>query len=315
MSRDVAASIRARLLNQAHTRGEEFEWTLARFAAERLLFRLGASPARDRCVLKGASLLSVWLPDPYRMTRDVDVLLSGRTDDAAIRLLLEQVCAVRCDEDGLRFDLSELAVAMIRPEDEYAGTRARFRAFLGNARIAVQLDIGVGDAPASGPEEIAYPTMLDTLPAPRLRGYSRESVMAEKFEAAVKLGIRNSRMKDFHDIWALAMAFPFDGDQLQKSIAACFKQRGTPWSVDAPRCLTEAFYQMPEIDARWRRYLAAGAVLAPPPAQFERIGVQIIRFLRPIWGCIVAGSTFADVWPAGGPWASLPPKASQQAGA
>lgn len=140
MSPDVAASVRARLLNQAKARGEEFEWTLTRFAAERLLFRLGESDARDRCILKGASLLAVWLPDPYRATRDVDVLLSGQADDAAIRSLVEEVCAVTCLEDALRFDLSELVVETIRPEDEYSGKRARFRAFLGNARIAVQLD-------------------------------------------------------------------------------------------------------------------------------------------------------------------------------
>jgi hypothetical protein len=209
MSPDTAASVRARLLNQAKKTGEDFEFTLTRFAVERLLFRLGASAARNRCILKGASLLAVWLPDPYRATRDVDVLAFGPADDAAIRSLVTEVCAVPCPEDGLAFDTSDLKIQTIRPEEEYSGTRASFRAFLGQARISVQLDIGVGDAVVVEPEEIVYPTLLPTLPAPRLRAYPRELTVAEKFEAMVKLGPRNSRMKDFHDLWALSGAFPY----------------------------------------------------------------------------------------------------------
>lgn len=302
MSPDVAASIKARLLNQAKAQGEEFERTLTRFAAERLLFRLGASPARDRCILKGASLLAVWLPDSYRATRDVDVLASGPTDDAAIRALITEVCGVGCPEDGLRFDLSDLVVEPIRAEEEYHGKRARFRALLGSARIRVQLDLGFGDALATQPEEIEYPTILETLPAPRLRAYSRETTVAEKFEAMVKLDTRNSRMKDFHDIWALAGAFAFDGSILRKAIAACFERRATPWTAEAPRALTSAFYRTPEIETRWRNYLTAGAALAQPPAQFDVIGERIIRFLGPVRDSIVAGEPFASSWPSGGPW-------------
>jgi len=303
MSPDLAASIKARLLSQAKAHGEEFERTLTRFAAERLLFRLGASAARDRCILKGASLLAVWLPDPYRATRDVDVLASVPTDDAAIRSLVAEVCAVACPEDGLRFDLSELAVDTIRAEEEYSGKRARFRAWLGNARITVQLDLGFGDALAAQPEEIEYPTMLKTLPAPRLRAYPRETTVAEKFEAMVKLDTRNSRMKDFHDVWALAGTFAFDGPSLQKAIAACFERRATPWTSE-PRALTAAFYQIPDIETRWKRYLTAGAVLTPPPAQFEVIGERIIHFLGPVRSSILEGASFDPAWAPGGPWTS-----------
>jgi len=302
MSPDVAASVRARLLNQARASGEEFERILARFAAERLLFRLGASAARDRCILKGASLLAVWLPDPYRATRDVDLLLSGETDDDTIRSLVEEICALSCPEDGLRFDLSELVVETIRPDEEYPGKRARFRTFLGTARIALQLDFGVGDALALQPEEIVYPTLLATLPAPRLRAYPRAASVAEKFEAMVMLGMRNSRMKDFHDLWALAGAFGFDGRVLQKAITACFERRRTPWTEELPRVLSTAFYEMPELRTRWRNYLAAGAVLAPPPAQFGVVGERIIQFLGPVRNSILAGKAFASVWPPAGPW-------------
>lgn len=304
MSPDVAASVRARLLNQAKLSGEEFQLTLTRFAAERLLFRLGASAARSRCILKGACLLAVWLPDPYRATRDVDLLLSGEADDAAIRSLVEEICAVACPGDALRFDVSELVVETIRPEDESAGKRARFRAYLGNARIAVQLDLGVGDTLTTPPEEIVYPTMLDTVPPPRLRAYPRVATVAEKFEAMVTLETRNSRMKDFHDVWALANAFAFDGPSLRDAVAACFQRRGTPWTDEMPRVLTPAFYQLPELATRWRNYLAAGAVLAPPPAQFATIGEGIIAFLGPVRSSIIAGEAFEHTWAPGGPWNS-----------
>ncbi|MEB2284740.1 MAG: hypothetical protein B6D46_13445 [Polyangiaceae bacterium UTPRO1] len=311
MSSDVAASVRARLLNQARARGEEFERTLARFAGERLLFRLGACAARDRCILKGAALLAVWMPDPYRATRDVDVLASGATDDAAIRSLITEICAVECPEDGLRFDLSELVVETIRAEEEYSGKRARFRAFLGKARIPVQLDIGVGDAVAITPAEIIYPTMLSSLPAPRLRAYPREQSVAEKFEAMVKLDTRNSRMKDFHDVWALAGAFTFDGAALCRAVAACFERRRTPWTAEAPRALTPAFYHVPELATRWRYYLAAGAVLIPPPAQFEDVGERIIGFLGPVRATILSSDHFAGTWPPGGPWSHHQPKGAR----
>ncbi len=310
MSPDLAASVSARLLNQAKASGEEFERTLARFAAERLLFRLGASAARDRCILKGASLLSVWLPDPYRATRDVDVLLLGEADDAAIRSLVEEICAVACPEDALRFDLSDLVVETIRPEEEYSGKRARFRAFLGTARIAVQLDFGTGDVLTVQPEEIVYPTILDTLPRPRLRAYPREATVAEKFEAMVKLETRNSRMKDVHDIWALAGAFAFEGPALRNAIVACFERRSTPWTDEMPRALTPAFYRLPDLETRWRNYLAAGAVLALPPAQFEVIGERIIVFLGPVRRSIIADQVFAGTWPARGPWS--PPEPTRE---
>lgn len=302
MSPDIAASVKARLLNQAKAQGEEFERTLTRYAAERLLFRLGASAARGRCILKGASLLSVWLPNPYRATRDIDVLATGPTDDVAIRALIEEICAVPCPDDGLRFDLSELVLEPIRAEEEYAGKRARFRAWLGSARIRVQVDLGFGDALAAQPEDIDYPTMLKALPAPRLRAYPRETTVAEKFEAMVKLDTRNSRMKDFHDLWAIAGAFAFEGEKLRAAVAACFARRATPWTDETPRVLTPAFYRMPEIETRWRNYLMSGAVIEAPPGQFEIVGERIVGFVGPVRDSIVAGGPFLRSWSAGGPW-------------
>lgn len=306
MSPDVAASVRARLLNQAKASREEFERTLVRYADERLLYRLGASAARERCVLKGASLLTAWMHDPYRATRDVDLLATGSPDAASIRNILNEICAVPCPADGLRFDLSDLLIEDIRAGGEYAGQRARFVAYLGAARIRVQVDFGYGDALVDGPRELEYPTILAGLPAPRVRAYPREATVAEKFHAMVTLDTRNSRMKDFHDVWALSGAFAFGGRALFQAVAACFARRGSPWDAETPRPLAPAFYQMPELQARWQSYLAAGEVLVAPPAQFDVVGERVIGFLGPIRSSIMSNDSFDQSWAPGGPWTSAP---------
>ena len=180
-----------RLLALPRAQGEEFERTLVRYTSERLLYRLGMSTVRERCILKGASLLTLWMRDPYRATRDVDVLAFGPTDDAAIRGLLEAICAVPCPEDGLQFDLASLIIEEIRGVEEYTGKRARFFAYLGRARIRVQVDFGFGDALVTGADEVDYPTLVAGVPAPRIRAYPREVSVAEKFEAMVTLDTRN----------------------------------------------------------------------------------------------------------------------------
>ncbi len=299
MTANTAASVKARLLARARADREEFERTLVRYADERLLYRLGASRVRERCLLKGASLLAVWLPDPYRATRDVDLLAFGAPDTEAIRALVEEICAVPCAEDGLRFDLSTMRVEEIRADEEYAGKRARIVAWLGKARIAVQLDIGTGDRVCAGIEEIEFPVLLKELPKPRVLAYPREASIAEKFEAMVRLDTRNSRMKDFHDIWALSKSFAFDGPALRGAVASCFERRGMSWTTGTPPVLTAAFYGMPEFQSRWSGYLAAGGVFVPPPPRFTEIGEQIIRFLGPLRESIVQGGTFDRRWQAG----------------
>ncbi len=302
MTTNVPASIRARLVATAKIQGEEFERTLSRFATERLLFRLGESKAQTRCILKGATLLTIWMQDPYRATRDVDFLASGSEDDENIRDIIEQICSVPCPEDGIRFDMSDTKIDAIRAEEEYAGKRARFFAYLGTARIRVQIDFGFGDALTMSPEVAEYPTILKDIPAPRIQTYPRVISVAEKFEAMVKLDIRNSRMKDFHDIWALSSAFEFDGASLQSAVAACFERRRTPWSDNIPAALTSAFYQDSDFQHRWSGYLRSGGVRISPPLRFEVIGARVVQFLRPLRDSISSGEAFLAHWVPGGPW-------------
>jgi hypothetical protein len=167
----------------------------------------------------------------------------------------------------------------------------------------MQVDFGVGDSLPSAPVEIEYPTMLAFLPSPRIRTYPREASVAEKFEAMVKLERRNSRMKDFHDLWELSSVFPFNGSALAAAIAGCFKRRGTPWTVERPVVLTSTFYQDEALRAAWTAYRRGGAILIPPPARFEEVGERMTDFLGPIRDSIVGATPFAATWVPGGPWA------------
>lgn len=302
MSPNVAASIKARLLKDAKKHREELQRTLERFMIERFLYRLGKSAAADRCVLKGAGLLAVWLPDPYRATRDIDLLAFGADNDSAIRRIIEEVCAEVCPEDAVQFDLTTLSIVPIRAEEEYAGKRTRFTAYLGKASVVIQVDFGFGDAMTGQSQIVDYPTILNDLPAPRLRAYARETSVAEKFEAAVKLGTSNSRMKDFHDLWALSGTFAFDGPALHEAVTACFNKRGRMWAPVVPPALTVVFYQEPLLQAKWAGYARKNSAIVVPPGQFSEIGERIVGFLGPVRESISSNTAFQAHWKPGGPW-------------
>ena len=302
MTRNIAASVKARLLNRAKEKEEEFELFLVRFACERFLYRLSASDLRGRCTLKGAALLTLWMADPYRATRDLDLLATGANDETSVRQVMETICRVPCPEDGLHFGLDTLELSPIRAEEKYAGQRAIMFAYLGTARIRLQVDFGFGDALVPAAEDAEFPTLIAGLPAPKIRVYPRVASIAEKFEAMVHLGHRNSRMKDFHDVWALSEEFDFDGSSLRRAIERTFGRRGTTWASEVPVPLTPDFYTEPDVQARWQAYRRAGAARVLPPEPFDQIGQRVQDFLGPVRASLLAEEAFENCWPAGGPW-------------
>jgi hypothetical protein len=302
MTTNVAASIRARLLNKAKAEETEFQLFLDRYGCERFLYRLGQSEVRDQCILKGASLLALWMDEPYRATRDVDLLAFGENDEATVRDVITTICNVTCPEDGVDLDISTLKVSAIREGNRYGGQRATLTAFLGTAKCNVQVDFGFGDVVVPSPEEARLPTLIDGIPAPFLRTYPQVSSIAEKFESMVQLGIGNSRMKDFCDVWALSETFAFDGPELREAVARCFDRRGTPWSGEVPEALTPAFYSTPRLQDYWTAYGYQGGLFNVPPNVFEVVGDRIQSFLGPIRNSILSGESFDMRWPAGGPW-------------
>ena len=247
--RNVGASVRQRLLNLAHARGQPMELLLTRYALERLLHRLSLSPHRERFVLKGAMLLATWFDEPHRATRDVDLLGFGDAAENALLGTFREVMAVEVD-DGVRFDLKGLKIEAIREEVEYGGSRLRTTAALAGARIPITVDIGFGDAVEPGVEDIDLPVLLD-LPSPHLRAYPPETVIAEKFHAMVVLGRANSRMKDYYDVWMLTSAFEIEPERLRRAIAATFARRSTVIPAVVPDGLSDAFAADPGKQRQW----------------------------------------------------------------
>ena len=271
---NIAASVRARLLNLARQTNQPFDVLLTRFVHERLLYRLSRSPHADRFVLKGAMLLTTWLPDTARGTRDLDLLGFGDASEQRILGIFREVLAI-ADDDGVAFDLDALQVGLIREELEYGGVRLRGAASLSGARIAVVVDIGFGDSAEPGLETIDYPALLD-LPAPRLRAYAPETVIAEKFQAMVALGRANSRMKDFYDVWILSRTFQFAEDRLGRAIAATFARRQTTVPTDLPDALTSAFANDP---LKQRQWAAFAGDLNDAPKQLQTVISELTAFL------------------------------------
>ena len=302
MTTNVTASIRTRLLNRAKAEQTDFQLFLDRYGCERFLYRLGKSEVRDQYVLKGASLLALWMDEPYRATRDVDLLAFGENDEATIRDVITTICNVSCPEDGIAFDISTLRVSAIREGNRYGGQRATLTAFLGTAKCNVQVDFGFGDVVIPGPEEARLPTLIDGIPAPFLRTYPQVSSIAEKFESMVQLGIGNSRMKDFYDVWALSETFAFDGPELQEAVARCFDRRGTDLLAEMPQALTPAFYSNRQLQDYWTAYGHRGGLFNPPPSAFEVVGDRIQSFLGPVRDSILASESFEKNWPPRGPW-------------
>lgn len=296
---NIAASIRQRLLNQARQTGRPFNELLQYFAMERFLYRLSRSVQADKFVLKGALMFTAWQAPVTRPTMDIDLL--GITDNGveAIVAVVRDICRQDFEPDGLVFDAADVEGERIVEDADYAGVRVRFRGTLGTARVTMQLDIGFGDIVVPAPSTADYPTILD-LPAPRLRGYSRESAVAEKFEAMVKLGVLNSRVKDFFDIWLLSRQFDFDGTMIARAVTETFATRGTAIPA-APVALTGDFANDAARQAQWRAFVRKSR-LENAPSDFAEIVEAVAVFLGPITRALAAGESFQGSWKVSGPW-------------
>ncbi|OGI38683.1 MAG: hypothetical protein A2140_10590 [Candidatus Muproteobacteria bacterium RBG_16_62_13] len=297
---NLAESVRQRLLNHARRKGEDFQVTLNNYFLERFLYRLSRSAVHTRFVLKGAMLLRLWAEHPYRATLDLDLLRLGGSDREAVAADIRAICATAVEPDGVEFDARDLTLEPIREEQEYAGLRSGFTAKLGNAQIRLQVDIGVGDAVWPAPQEQAYPAMLE-FPAPHVLTYSREAVVAEKFEAMVVLGARNSRIKDFFDIHYLATHFTFDGAELAEAIRRTFDRRKTPLPQEVPVGLTDEYWQQAGRDAQLRAF-ARRARMDAASQKVSGIAPTLRKFLLPPWEALRNNEPFTQDWTAGGPW-------------
>lgn len=252
--RNVAASIRARLKHYADMRQQDFNLTLTRYGLERLLYRLSISQHANRYLLKGALLFSLWFDQPHRPTRDADLLGFGPDDIESAVQAFRQICQIGVD-DGMAFDVASVKGTTIRKEAGYGGVRVDLLATLDGARIALQVDIGFGDAVTPAPELAEYPVLLAGLPAPQLRAYPKYTVVAEKFHAVCLLGMANTRMKDYFDLWVLLTDGGLDAAELRRAVDATFTRRKLAFPIAVPAGLSEAFSQDAAKQKQWSAFL------------------------------------------------------------
>jgi predicted nucleotidyltransferase component of viral defense system len=274
---NLPASVRARLQNLAKQRDIPFDLILARFAVERLLYRLSQSKHAHQFLLKGAMLFAIWTPDAHRPTRDVDLLGFGSTELDTVKSIFAEICAITVEDDALEYRTETLEVMPIREAAHYGGVRVNLRAMLGNIRIPVQIDIGYGDVVTPEPDFVTFPGLLE-FTAPKLRAYPIYTVVAEKLEALVTLGETNTRMKDFYDLWFLSQRFDFDGILLRKAIQATFERRGSQLKpLHEIVGLSASFIEMK--DATWKGFLRRNRM---DHIELAEVITRLRAFLSPI---------------------------------
>lgn len=251
---NMAASVKQRLLNLARSDGRVYDVVLVRYALERLLYRLSTSAHRSSFILKGGMLVTLWLENTSRETRDADFLGHGNNDPQHLKEVFAEVLSIDA-ADGLIFDSASLTTNIIREEMEYGGIRLRADAYLERSRIPVSIDIGFGDALADSARKMVYPSMLG-MEEPEIRIYPPASVIAEKFQAMVALGAANGRMKDYFDLWAIPRALEIAPEDLDAAISATFDRRRTTVPAEKPPGLSDAMLTDAK-QAQWRAYAAS----------------------------------------------------------
>jgi hypothetical protein len=299
---NLGASVRQRLLNLARLRNEEFDLVLTRYALERLLYRISASPHAGRFVLKGAMLIAVWTPDAFRATRDLDLLGNGDASPIAVTAVFKEVCVAAVEADGIEFVPASVRAEPIREDQRYLGTRVKLEARIAGAVIGLQVDVGYGDAVVPPAVSLDYPSMLE-FTRPIIRAYTRYTVVAEKLEAAVELGVTNTRLKDFFDLFTLAAHFDFDGGGLVSAIGATFVRRGLPIPEERPMAFSPRFSESAEKLAQWKGFLRRSRVRVEVPP-FPDVVEAVAGFAIEPLQAARDGAPFRRCWPPGGPWRS-----------
>ncbi|HEU4887133.1 MAG TPA: nucleotidyl transferase AbiEii/AbiGii toxin family protein [Thermoanaerobaculia bacterium] len=297
---NVAASVRQRLLNEAKRRGASFDYIASLYARERFLARLSVSTHRARLILKGATVFALWL-DAHRPTRDLDFLGSGNFAPDHATVVIRDIISVVIENDGLKFDAGSVTAELIREPDEYHGVRVRLEATLDTARIRLQIDIGLGDVVTPPARSATLPSILDDFSKARVKVYPPETIVSEKLHAMVKLGIANSRMKDFFDVYALASGLEFEEGLLATAIARTFERRKTA-IPEEPFALTPEFYSDRGKQTQWRAFLTKSGVVAPQA--FSEVGDVLRTFLSLVLASARNGLTRKHRW-RGGAWRNV----------
>lgn len=302
MSGNLSASILARLLTLAKTRGDDYSLLLNRFALERLLCRVSLSTYVDRFVLKGALLFALWYDDPHRPTRDADLLGFGPDDADNLIATFRDIAAMDLG-DGIVFDLESVRADAIREDNTYGGTRINLVARIGSARCALQMDVGFGDVVTPEAVMVAFPTLLQDFQAPVLRVYPVYTVIAEKYQAMVMLGQANSRMKDFYDLAVIASRTALDGATLAAAIAATFSRRNTALPKEGPLALTRQFSEDAAKVRQWQAFLNKNRIAAG--SLTDTVKLLELLLWPPTEAAVLLGGETTAWMPEAGKWTGV----------
>lgn len=291
--RNLPASVLDRLRNKAREGQKPSDQVLRYYGFERFLYRLSRSAHRDQFVLKGALLMTAWPMGLTRSTSDIDFRAFTDSSPVALSRIIGEILQVAVEPDAMEFDPSTIQAAQMVEREGNPGVRVRFWGSLGKARVRLQLDVAFADVITPGPEEVDYPTILD-LPGPRLRAYPKETVVAEKLEAIVRLGGVNSRMKDFFDLWQVSVAFPFDGESLKDAIANTFGSRRTPISTLPPVGLSHEFATRNQ--RQWEAFLKRIGNDEDQLSSLEAVIFRLRGFALPPMQAARDGVKFNQTW-------------------
>jgi len=296
----LAKSVHVRLVAYSKEIGVEAQLMLERFAIYRLLYRLSKSVYNERFVLKGAQLMAIWMGETVRPTRDADLLGFGDLSSETLTQTFRQICVQEVEPDGMEYLPDSVTVRPIREDNIYGGWRVTLQARLGTARLHLQVDLGIGDAVTPSPEWVELPRLLN-FPTARLRAYRPETSIAEKLEAMVSLGLRNSRMKDYFDIYILSEYEPFDGRILLDAIRDTFRQRNTAIPNELPMALSHEFATDAGKASQWKAFLR-NIKERPVTADLGEVIERLVAFLGPVLIAVRDQRNFSSQWPPGGPW-------------
>jgi predicted nucleotidyltransferase component of viral defense system len=299
--KNLSASVRDRLLNLSRERREDFQFILTRYANERFLYRLYRSKHSEKFVLKGAMLLMAWTQDRYRPTRDIDLLVFGDNSEETLMNIFQEICRIDVEADGLTFDAENIRIMGIREDHEYHGQRILLNAYIGQATIPLQFDVGFGDTVVPAPLNIDFPTILD-FPAPRIKAYPKESVVSEKLQIMVEFGIANSRMKDYYDLYVIAKYFDFEGSILVKAIISTFRRRNTEIPQNTPIALSDDFVTDKSKQQQWSAFIKINNVHQLPESLDEIVSTLSEFLLSPLHAASADSETWHYSWKDGEPW-------------
>jgi len=297
MPKDMSASIRQRLRALAKTRNEDFEYVLRQYVMQRILFRLGCSDYSEKFVLKGALLFWIWNNEFHRPTRDIDLLGFTSNDIPNLVKVFRQIVSLQYD-DGLAFDGDSVKGIEIKEEADYSGVRITGLAYLAKARVPFQIDIGFDDVVIPDAEEVQIPSYLD-LPLPTLHVYPVYTVLAEKFQAMVMLGVSNSRMKDFYDINTIAKSMMINGATLSQAVKATFERRKTNVSSEPLTIFTDAFKLDKNKQTQWNAFIKKVNLNVNNSVEvntFSEVVSAIQIFIEPVYQAIVEQRLFSKQW-------------------